>query len=99
MNRTPIESIQISEDRFRFTEEMTDIDEKVVPSRSSNPFSRIPTRITSESDKTWRGFDRVVCSSGRIRLKGFRQLTAEIRPRLFGSDGIRLGIIDLGRCF
>jgi GTPase SAR1 family protein len=31
-----------------------------------------------------------------IRLKGFRQLTAEIRPRLFGSDGIRLGIIDLG---
>jgi hypothetical protein len=45
--------------------------------RSSNPFSRIPTRITSdfvgfrrissESDKTWQGFDRVVCSSGRIR--------------------------------
>jgi hypothetical protein len=33
-----------------------------------------------------------------IRLKGFRQLTAEIRPRLFGSDGIRLGIIDLGMC-
>jgi hypothetical protein len=31
-----------------------------------------------------------------IRLKGFRQLTAEIRPSLFGSDGIRLGIIDLG---
>ncbi len=54
-------------------------------------------RISSESDKTWQGFDRVVCSSGRIRLKGFRQLTAEIRPRLFGSDGIRLGIIDLGQ--
>jgi carbamoylphosphate synthase large subunit len=63
MNRTPIESIQISEDRFRFTEEMTDIDEKVVPSRSSNPFSR----ISSESNKTWQGFARVVCSSGRIR--------------------------------
>jgi hypothetical protein len=31
-----------------------------------------------------------------IRLKGLRQLIAEIRPRLFGSDGIRLGIIDLG---
>jgi GTPase SAR1 family protein len=31
-----------------------------------------------------------------IRLKGFRQLTAQIRPRLFGSDEIRLGIIDLG---
>ncbi len=24
-------------------------------------------RISSESDKTWQGFDRVVCSSGRIR--------------------------------
>jgi hypothetical protein len=59
--------------------------------RSSNPSSRIPIRISSESDKTWQGFDRIVYSSGRIR-----QLTAEIRPKLFASDGIRLGIIDLG---
>ncbi len=73
--------------------------------RSSNPFSRIPTRITSDFvgiRQNMAGI-RSGCMQFRsyptigIRLKGFRQLTAEIRPRLFGSDGIRLGIIDLGR--
>jgi hypothetical protein len=70
----------------------------------SNPFSRIPTRITSDFvgiRQNMAGI-RSGCMQFRsyptigIRLKGFRQLTAEIRPRLFGSDGIRLGIIDLG---
>ncbi len=47
---------------------------------------QVKQSFQSESDKTWQGFDRVVCSFGRTRLKGFRQLTAETR---LGNDGTR----------
>jgi len=64
------------------------------------PFSRIPTRISSEFDGTrwnpgriWSDFNHVPSNSDKIRvgirLKRIRQKFCRIRSKFFRSDGIR----------
>jgi hypothetical protein len=64
--------------------------------------SKVKQSFQSDSDTTWQ--DSIGLYAGMqfrshptvgIRLKWFRQLTVEIRSKLFESDGIWLGIIDL----